>query len=195
MKKSFGPVGALAFCILLVSIVCLTGCSKNQDAGVMPAGGPGTPPPMPGGATAPVARPGATTATAPVGPNDPIAFDLVPGIMKPIKTIVEKDKEAKMVFTYKRFKYKDWDGNICVCQIPDGETKVKRTKDAWLATFDIYKVLIEKKKVSRMHDFPFVSPPPGSEGGQGNSSQQQLPKPGTDSSSIPAPGATPPPGR
>jgi hypothetical protein len=133
------------------------------------------------------AQPGANT-----DPKAPISFEMVPGIIKPIKNVVEKDKETKMVFTYKRFKYKDWEGNICVCQMPEGETKVQRTKDAWLATFDFYKVFVEKKKVKRMSDFPFVSPPP-SEGDGQQTTPTPPPAPGPGPV-MPAPGGTRMPG-
>jgi len=195
-------------CILIALAVGLSGCGGDDEqtddaslAGVTDpsAADTGTPSPQVANPTYGGTPPTNTGGTTPTGgtstPSDPasgIAFEEVQ-LKSPVKTITIK--KGNTILEFKRFKYEDWEGKVQLCEMPADETKVKRKKEAWLATFDIYRVEVEDKKkeakkdVDTLSDFPFVSPRPSKQ------SQENQPGQSGNQNQLPTgqiPGAVPP---
>ena len=174
--------------------------------------GPGMPGAPPGSAMAGAApAAGAAAPAAPARTSGPrpgsVPFEKV-ALKSPVARIPVK--QGGRTFEFLRFKYADWDGKVCQCEMPASEAKQARLPEEWISTFDLYKQDTEtsgktkKKEVRRLTDFPFVSPPPAEQprvqpgsgyempGAGGILGTGSMPAPG--SGSMPAPGAMPPPG-
>jgi len=162
----------------------------------MPIPGPGvTPTPggpaIPGGPTGPVQ---AGTTAAPAAPAAPRTAT-VPFERALLKSAVTRLrlKVAGGTLDFLRFKYADWEGKVRVCEMPASEAKINRTPPEWIATFDIYRQetqttgLKTQKKVKRLTDFPFVSPPPAEQPGTQRGPGFGPPTPG----GMPVPGTPP----
>ncbi len=205
------PLALLACILLLFVAVTLVGCSKGEDdsSAAAPSGSPGGGMPsatggmpaaagqggMPapggpmGGQPAAVPNPAPTPASAPAaaGPAQPrpgaVAFSQAPVLSKP--QLVTVKQEGTSVQFYK-FRFRDWDGNSVVCELPVGEATALRTPDEWRARFGIYKLEAPPKpeqtagpKVKQPLDFPFVSPRPVPRTPQGTEAGGSgLPQPG-----------------
>lgn len=197
--SSAGPV--ILICAVAVTPMWLCGCSKQDDSAsapsTTPTTGAPTQTPMPGApsgasaapqgtpASGPATTPGApsagTTAQAggTVDPNGPIPFNSV-SLESAVTKVPVKMDGATLMFL--KFKYKDCQGKVCLCEMPEAESTSSRPKDEWTTVFDLYKkssgtgkpVKSKKKEVKRLTDFPFVSPPKSKDGNQG-------PKPGFNS--------------
>lgn len=179
MRKVFRLFSIITICCALFPVI--SGCgNKADDSAQMPAtpavngnpvptaGSPGSVPSNNGGTPPATGAPAnGTPAATPTASNQDASapISLAQAAKSPIKrTTVTKD-ETKIVTL--SFKYEDWEGNTCQCELPAAEGQGTKTASAWQAVFDIYKKDIpvvkkvkKKAEVKRLNDFPFVSPPP-----------------------------------
>jgi hypothetical protein len=170
-------------CAVFAATVLITGCGKKEAADL--GGDTGMPRrhkvhhyanrgPVPGAPVAPGApakapKPKKQAAKPKIDFTKPIAIASVP-LKSPIQHVTIKS--GGVAIDYLKFRYKNHDGAVRLCEIPASETKESRLVDEWISTFDIYQQeppapkVAKKKPAPERVDYPFVSPPPRGGGGQ-----------------------------
>ena len=147
-----------------------TGAGSATTQGAMPTPSPtpgSTPSAVPGtgGVTPPTTVPSQPTTPMPITDKNAIPIEQIP-LKSPIQRTTFT--QGGITIDYLRFKYADADGKLYICDIPASEAKQNRSIENWMSTLAFYskevppKIVDKKqqKKVDRLSDFPFVSPPP-----------------------------------
>ncbi len=164
----------------------------QPGAPAMPTPGYPSMPSPTGGMPTPIGgQPGVPTAAAPTAVPSPGggsgAIDAIEFSQVPLKSAVQKTTitSGGASLSVLKFKYEDYSGAVHLCEMPEAESRGKRSLNSWLSTFDLYKKesastsgkQSEKSKPKHLDDFPFVAPPPAAPSSGGDASSPSMPSP------------------